>query len=187
MPLRVRAARRVGVAVTARVLLVTGSRALYDTAEARAWTLDVLRARLLGSDAPTLVVTGDARGADAAASEIVRRVGPTVGIAVWELDGDVTTWAPGVVVGRVVRWTDEPELRWGDREGWRRRPLERNAAMVARCGEQARDGADVRCVALLAPWSTSGGTQHTMRLAREHGLHVEVLTCPEAYGPRGGR
>lgn len=172
--------------MTARVLLVTGSRALCDTAPARGWTFAALRLRLSGDEAPTLVVTGDARGADQAVSDIVPRGGP-VGIAVWELDGDVTVWSPGVALGHVRRWTDEMEPACGDREAWRRWPLKRNAAMAAWCAEKARDGADVRCVALLAPWSSSGGTQHTMRLAREFGLPVEVLVCPEAYAPRGGR
>lgn len=172
--------------MTARVLLVTGSRALYDTVAARDWTFAALRLRLPGEDAPTLVVTGDARGPDQAASDIVPRGGP-VGIAVWELDGDVTMWAPGMALGHVRHWTDEMEPACGDREAWRRWPLKRNAAMVAWCAENARDGASVRCVALLAPWSRTRGTQHTMRLAREHGLPAEVLVCPEAYAPRGGR
>ncbi len=66
---------------------------------------------------------------------------------------------------------------------WAARALARNAAMVA---DVARRG-NARCVALLAPWSRTRGTQHTMRLAREHGIAVEVLACPAEHGPRGAR
>jgi hypothetical protein len=62
--------------------------------------------------------------------------------------------------------------------------LDRYRTMVE---HTARRPEGVRVLALLAPWSRTRGTQHTMRLAREHGLPVEVLACPEALGPRGGR
>lgn len=164
------------------ILLVTGSRALYDTQKARKWTMNALRPRLTGPDAPQLVVTGDALGADDAARRLVG-YGSPVGIAVWELDGEATMWAPGYALGLTRRWTEEKEPQCGDREAWKRWPLKRNAAMVAWCAEQARGGADVRCVALIAPWSNTRGTQHTVRLATEHGLPVETLVCPMEYAP----
>ena len=42
--------------------------------------------------------------------------------------------------------------------------------------------ADARVVALVAPWSRTGGALYTARHAERRGLVVEVLTCPAEYG-----
>jgi hypothetical protein len=70
-------------------------------------------------------------------------------------------------------------------EAWKQRALARNAAMVERTARTHKG--NVAVVALKATWSRTDGTGHTAGLAARHGLPVEVLVCPEAYGPRGSK
>jgi hypothetical protein len=165
--------------VTARVLLVTGSRALTDTPEAEAWAQDEL-ARRITREAVRSVVTGDARGPDEWAHP------DELGIwgVRWCLSGDVD-FRLGGDWWTEKRWLPRGTPRPSSHDAWAQRALARNRAMVTHVADC--DPGNVRVLALLAPWSRTRGTQHTMRLAREHGLPVEVLSCPEAYGPRGGR
>jgi hypothetical protein len=126
------------------------------------------------------VVAGDARGPDAWAHEVAFAC--EVEGEKWSLDGGVY---------RRTNWTWEHVTEWANDapppdKGGKWWPLRRNRAMVAGFAEYARES-KAFVVALVARWATTRGTQHTMRLAREHGLPVEVLTCPDAYGPRGGR
>lgn len=165
--------------MTARVLLVTGSRALADTPQAEAWARAELAKRVT-REAVDSVVAGDARGPDEWAHEIAP---PGLWCARWCLDGAVlcrlaSDWH------EEARWLVRGVARPSSHDAWAQRALARNRAMVEHA---ALNPEGVRVLALLAPWSRTRGTQHTMRLAREHGLPVEVLACPESYGPRGGR
>lgn len=165
--------------MTARVLLVTGSRALTDTPQAEAWACGELAKRIT-REAVDSVVAGDARGPDEWAHEVAA---PGIWCARWCLDGAVlcslvSNWH------EEARWLVRDVVRPSTREAWAQRALARNKAMVEHAAMRPEG---VRVLALLAPWSRTRGTQHTMRLAREHGLSVEVLVCPEAYAPRGGR
>ena len=158
-------------------LLVTGSRALTDTPAAREWARAALRAQRTPS--LSRVVAGDARGPDEWAH------GPwSIGAWMdrWCLNGDVRVGL-GSEWWTERRWLPADAPRPSSHGEWAARALARNAAMVA---DVARRG-NARCVALLAPWSRTRGTQHTMRLAREHGIAVEVLACPAEHGPRGAR
>ena len=165
--------------MTARVLLVTGSRALSDTHAAEVWARGMLRERITREIVDS-VVAGDARGPDEWAHEIAP---PGLWCARWCLDGAVLC-SLGSNWHEEARWLVRGVPRPSTSEAWVQRALARNRAMVEHA---ARRPEGVRVLALLAPWSRTRGTQHTMRLAREHSLPVEVLTCPEAYGPRGSR
>ena len=173
------------------ILLVTGSRALTDTPAAREWARAALtdtpaarewaREALRAQRTPNLsrVVAGDARGPDEWA-HCVWSIGAW--LERWCLDGDVR-------LGLASEWWTErcwlpaDAPRPSSREAWAARALARNQAMVE---DVARRG-NARCLALLAPWSRTRGTQHTLHLAREHGIPVEVLVCPAEHGPRGAR
>jgi len=166
----------------AEVLLVTGSRALSDTARALRWT----RAAILRAVADCMertdrvrVVTGDADGADVEAEAIASGLNSGFGevtYSLFRLDG-------------VVIHEDRPNERWpgeeapahgsAERKRW---PLKRNAAMVARVAKSPR----VTVLALKAPWSKTDGTGHTVGLAARAGLTVVSLECPAELGPKGG-
>ena len=165
--------------MTARVLLVTGSRALSDTHAAEVWARGMLRERITREIVDS-VVAGDARGPDEWAHEIAAKA--SLRHDRWCLGGDVVTrYGDGHYDGRwLPKGTPIPTTH----DAWAQRALARNRAMVEHAALKPES---VRVLALLAPWSRTRGTQHTMRLAREHSLPVEVLTCPEAYGPRGSR
>ena len=165
--------------MTARVLLVTGSRALSDTHAAEVWARGMLRERITREIVDS-VVAGDARGPDEWAHEVAP---PGLWCARWCLDGAVLCGL-GSNWHEEARWLVRGVARPSSHDAWAQRALARNRAMIEHAARRS-DG--VRVLALLAPWSRTRGTQHTMRLAREHGLPVEVLTCPEAYGPRGSR
>ena len=159
------------------VLLVTGSRALTDTPAAEAWARGVLRERI--TSAVERVVAGDARGPDEWAHDTSAN---GFACARWCLNGEVryrfsrlwwteALWLP--------RGTPKPRTH----EAWAQRATARNAAMV----EHTARTPGAHCLALVAPWSRTQGTQMTARLAREHGIAVEVLVCPAEHGPGGVR
>lgn len=161
--------------MTARVLLVTGSRALADTPQAEEWARAEL-ARRITVETVDNVVAGDARGPDEWAHEIAAKA--SLRHERWCLGGAVE------LRHHNLRWLPEGAPIPTTHDAWAQRALARNRAMVE---HTALSPEGVRVLALLASWSRTRGTQHTMRLAREHGLPVEVLTCPEAHGPQGGR
>lgn len=167
--------------MTARVLLVTGSRALADTPAAEAWA----RAQIVDhchhawwGKPPTLIVTGDARGPDTYAVEYARA--NHVPHERWGLDGYREQYRNGG--GIATRWWPEgtPQLhpkRW---------PLERNRRMVEGVAEMRVAGASVRVFSLTAAWARTQGTAHTVARAREAGLVVpDPLVCPRNLGPGG--
>lgn len=158
------------------VLLVTGSRALCDTPAAEAWARGVLRGRITSSTRS--VVAGDARGPDAWAHD---ETPLALWCARWCLDGSVLCRLNGNW-REEARWLVRGVVRPTTHEAWAQRAIARNAAMV----EHTARTPGARCLALVAPWSRTRGTQHTARLAREHGITVEVLVCPAEHGP-GGR
>ena len=164
--------------MSARVLLVTGSRALSDTPQAEAWARAELAKHI--SDDLVTVVSGDARGPD----EWVHQLARGMWHARWTLGGSVDAillnewWSE-------ARWLPLGTPAPHTNEAWKARALARNKAMVEHTARY--DHSTVKVVALKAPWSRTDGTGHTAGLAARHGLPVEVLTCPEEYGPRGSR
>lgn len=157
-------------------LLLCGSRALCvgrgGTVESEQWAHEQIAAALRGV---ARLVTGDAVGPDAWAWREAMRLRLTV--ESWHLDGPRVEIADsGLTVGM---WTTAPRPPGN---AWRDRCLARDRAMVA----ALPDGA--RVVALVAPWSRTGGALYTARHAERRGLAVEVLTCPAKYGAmEGGR
>ena len=148
--------------MTARILLVTGSRALAGSAcgpEARA-----MLAAYASAFAPSLVVVGDAIGPDAWAAEWVAAT-QGVGLRVYSLDGVVLN-----EYHEFVRKWVAPKA-----SAHRLLPLQRNEAMVWETAQQIAKGATVRVLALYAAWSKTSGTLDTLAHASVYGLpKVEV-------------
>lgn len=142
--------------MSARILLVTGSRALDGAPQPEHdQTRAVLRA-VRETFAPTVIVSGGAIGPDSWAVESAIDAG--LDARVYDLDGCVRNAA-----GKTLRmWTKAP----------RPTPLDRNAAMVRDVAREARRGATVRVIGLEAGWSATKGTAHTVRLALSAGLAV---------------
>lgn len=139
--------------MSARILLVTGSRALEGSAhEERA---RVLLATFCESYAPTMIVAGDANGPDDwAATWATAR---NHDLRIYGLDGTVSDG------GRVLRrWTTAEEFS----------PLDRNVAMVRGTAAQRAKGAHVEAVGIEAAWSATMGAAHTLAAARGAGLSI---------------
>ena len=158
--------------MTRRILVICGSRALDASPRPRRWAKREIAAAL-ARFAPDVVVHGFARGPDAWSDEL----------AVW-LD------IPRVVFS-LSRFEPRVRSERGDRpaaEAERYRydssdPLSRNAAMIRWAVDRAAEGHAVRVLALTAGWSGTGGTRHTMALARDAGLHVEHHEAPDWTWP----
>lgn len=167
-------------------LLVTGSRALADTHNARWWAVrEILRAL---ADLPlgATVLHGGARGPDVWGSEIAT----TLGCAVLEFSASGDAWCRSheavTQYGHLGRrgfsngwsWLADPPPRGpkGSREWY----LARDRAMVQWVSQ--REG-ERCCLALVAPWSTTGGTAYTARHARLAGIVVTEHVCPRDLGP----
>lgn len=153
--------------MSAQVVIVTGARILADDPAATRWAREILSRELASA---TLVVAGDARGPDAWAHEIARGMVAPIACERW--------CANGAVERRVSAegwWRDDP---WGTPETTtdpKRRPLARNAAMIA-AYDPFRTHATVRLVALYHALATTQGTAHTVRLARAAGIDVTEYT-----------
>ena len=157
------------------VILVTGSRALDLTDAAMEWASEKILATLCEyPERNELVVTGDARGPD------VHARGMADNSLVWSRYGYVSVRGNAPILDR---WCSDPLPRPDDRDGWKQRLLARARAMVAWV---AAESGVRRCLALIAPWSRTQGTQYTARHAREAGIAVTELVCPAAFGPDGG-
>lgn len=149
--------------MTRAALLVTGSRALVDS-PCEEMARACLRHALDGIDA---VIVGDASGPDAwafalavASGRIARR---------YCLDGTVR----GAEDEKRRRWIDEATLADTPPA---RAPLLRNAKMVADLAARAAfPDWNVRYFALVAGWSQTHGTMHTVSLARDAGLLGRVV------------
>ena len=143
-----------------QIVIVTGSRTLADDPRTIAWARGILARELASA---TLVVAGDARGPDAWAHEIARGFVASIDCERWCVNGARL----GRVAGADATWRKLSP--WGTPETTtdpRKRPLARNAAMVAYYTRAAR------MVALIDPASRTQGTQHTVGLARAAGIDV---------------
>ena len=152
-------------------LLVTGSRALADTPQARWWAVRQILAALSELPYGSVLVTGDASGPDTWARDLARCAAGLVvvfGRGGWADDGRAS-W----------RWTDDPRVPQTP-AAWRDRLLARDRAMVQWVA--GREG-ERRCLALVAPWSATYGTLYTARHAKAAGITVDLRECPREYGP----
>jgi len=146
------------------ILVVTGSRVLADQAGSERWALAVLHELV---PIAATVVTGDARGPDRWALTVARTTG--------------RRWASYALDGFVRRGHGDP-VRWGtpDPKDQRNRAtaaawcLHRDRVLVADAVRAHAAGRSVRVLALVAPWSTTHGTEYTAERARAAGLEVVV-------------
>jgi hypothetical protein len=167
----------------APILLVTGARALADTAAAAIWAQDAIDEALAGMPRHGLLVTGDAAGPDRWALDVAGEPFDNDLSRSWErwgLDGEVRG---GLVYGSelLARWIAAYALAHVERC---RVPLVRNGAMVGCVAARAGRGARVVVLGLVAPWARTRGTAHTLGLARRAGLWTDERVCPAALGPR---
>lgn len=162
------------------VLLVTGSRALCDTADATAWARAILSDAVFALPRRAVVIAGDASGPDTWALGMAA-CRPGILRRMYALDGVVWCWPSG------RRWSWSPQPREATSYTPRQWPLVRNEFMVADAANIARDGVPVYVLALHAPWSRTSGTLHTARQAMRAGLWTDVRACPAARGPQGAR
>ncbi len=152
-----------------RIVIVTGSRALAGS-RSEPLARDLLSMALHREPDDTIVVTGDAVGPDAWAAEAVAP-GSMFEHATrrWCLDG----WVYDEHRKRSVEWAARLPA---DRRTSPRWPLTRNAMMVRSCAQRAREERrEVAVIALVAAWSQTHGTAHTMRLARAFNMRVTLI------------
>lgn len=174
-----------------RILLVTGSRALADTPRAKRWARARLHesiAWMLDAEAALLMHGGCWDGTrpnpsdnpDWWAHEIVVPNG--IAAEVYTAIGaiEVHRRDPSSPAGATATYG-----RWAA-EGAAPTPLERNVHMIGVAAARAKN-IDVRVVGLVAPWSTTRGTHHTLRQARDRGFTVVEHLCPREYAPPGER
>jgi hypothetical protein len=156
-------------------LLVCGSRALARNPAAERWGRATIARAVAALPPGSTVVTGDARGPDRWAHDVVcgcwlaRR--PALWLRRFRPDGGVDVLP--LVAGAV------PDLRWtleiapapdAGRAAWKARLLARDRAMVAWVAGTTIDG---RVLALLDPASPTRGTEYTARTAEAAGLVVQ--------------
>ncbi len=152
--------------VKRKLLLVTGSRTLAESAARQEWARQVLAAHLEGLGADDWVLHGGATGPDQFVEDLARCKG--IKTMSYRLDG--------------YRYHGEERLgKWAPDSGatsagsW---PLVRNATMASQAKHAADLGWDVRCVALLDPASVTRGTQHTATKCADSGLQVSQHQYP---------
>lgn len=157
--------------MSARIVLVTGSRALVGSPReylARA----LLTSALSIEPDSTVIVTGDAPGPDEWAREHTMPGSlfehPQ---RIWSLDG----WIYDEHGSKSKRWDCGHEAERSNAKQW---PLLRNRLMVRSCAARARDGAVVEVLALEAEWSKTHGTGHTVNVARDCGLAIVRIAIP---------
>ena len=151
-------------------ILVTGSRALDDTPEAKAWAVGVLHQELCGCT--ELWEGGCVDSPDEWASEIVSTKDPTPWRMTYCADGRVYLMgARNRMI--VLRWKGDSVFH----------PRHMNDKMVYDFAELHPEGV---VLALRAPWSKTHGTEDTIREARLRRLALREFVCPEEFGPRGG-
>lgn len=161
------------------ILLVTGSRAWDADRRSARWARDRIARWVLGhwhdnvslGAAMEVVAHGDAPGPDTYADEIADAL--LIPRVVFPLGG----WGTPVLRDREGHDRRRQKGRLlRDAESWRfpsGDPLERNATMVRWAAAQEKAGHSVIVLGLVAPWTLTGGTRHTLRLAATLGLRVE--------------
>jgi hypothetical protein len=157
-----------------QVLLVTGARELARTHARTAWGVAAVGDAITALRRDALVMTGDATGPDTWA----RSEAALAALERWVYALDGWIYANG-----------EPRCHWtavtGAGRSPRRWPLYRNERMVAEAHGFAGRGDAVTVLALVAPWSRTRGTMHTVGLAHRAGIAATILACPVELGPGG--
>lgn len=158
-----------------RIIIVCGARVLADSADARSWAKGIIATRIVSGGA-SVVAHGGAIGPDSWADELASWLDlPRV---VFALRGRRAV----LVVGGRVR-----DVRHAERYAYDSRdPLGRNGVLMRWSADRAAEGHEVSVLALHAPWSSTQGTAHAARMAREIGLQVMEFTAPPEMRPTGG-
>jgi hypothetical protein len=152
--------------VSARILLVTGSRALRSTNASESWARTIIESVIGELPETAVVVTGDAIGPDRWALRAASWRG--LRTRAYRLDGVRFDSHNGLS----TRWCEPEQIA---ALSVRRLPLERNRVMVQQI---AGAGGDWTTLALFAPWAKRHGTAHTVQLVRDAGGVVVDHTCP---------
>jgi hypothetical protein len=162
-------------------LIVTGSRALADSPRAEEWARPVIEQAAWELRIGGAVVTGDARGPDAWACECADQ--HRVPARVYSRNGTICDGG-GLRIGYWARI--DPPAPDAAKAEWAEWLLLRDRVMVAEVAGllRARPRAMARCLALVAPWSSTRGTAYTARRARDAGITTDVRECPKHYAPR---
>jgi hypothetical protein len=154
------------------LLVVTGSRALRSdrggSTSSEEWAIGALENRMLHGQRPSCVAHGGAPGPDQWTNDVASVSVPPIPCVIFRLDG----WAYG---------PDGWVKRWRQHEGRALSPLERNVSLIAHAAEARDKGWDVDVLGLIAPWTKTKGTDHTLGLARKCGLKVTRAECPKEY------
>jgi len=158
---------------TKTLLLCSLSRALCDTSAARDWMFSTLL-KHIKEIAPDRIINGGAERGDRQCTTLAHALGIEC------LEHRTDGWAWAFDATGMLRRTE----RWWDPIG-SVHPLERNRFLVRQC-VQARDSDwNVRMLGLVAPWSKTAGTDHTLSQARHSGFddeHITRVECPAEYG-----
>lgn len=149
-------------------MVVTGSRDLTASRggsyESEAWVYARLRESITG-DRPDLIISGDAEPVDRSAFRIADIARPVINWRMFGLNGYLYH------CGYAFR-------RWRELPGPVTSPLARNIAMIAAAKKCLDAGWRVKGIALVAPWTRTNGTLHTVGLAKKSGIEIPVVTCP---------
>ena len=149
------------------VELFTGARAIDNTEASRAWARAIVRDVLASLPPDSLVIVGDAAGAD----RIVRSEVMLAGLngEEYALDGTVRTVDPlRIIVGRWAPHADVPTSNADPR--WRSWPLRRNEAMRDAAVRRRIVGATVHATALIV--GDARGTRYTVDVCERVGIVV---------------
>jgi len=159
-----------------RIIIVTGSRAFEVCRRSRFWGRRAM-ARELSSRSPDIVAHGAAKGWDTYCDEfaewagIARAAFPLAGRGAPERCPEL--WLPNGA---------RRPLKNADRYAYSA-PLPRNEAMMRWGADHCEAGHSVTVVACVAPWSSSGGTQHAIDRARAFELKVDLIVVPSDVWP----
>jgi len=148
-------------------ILVTGSAALADTPEAKAWAVEALRRELAGCT--ELWECGRPGTVDEWAVSSVEELKPRPWRMRFSPDGTATLFYPAAP-GSLDRWH-----RYTD--GKARLPFVELFRDVFPRGT---------VLDLLAPWSQETDAASVVKQVREFGLRGVELVCPAELGPKGG-
>jgi DNA polymerase III epsilon subunit-like protein len=142
-----------------KLLLVTGSRA-FDGHSSAPRIQERIRWLVHALGADGVVLNGGAVGPDQWSSEKAK----AYGVKYVELYPSGQRHENGRHVGN---WSKTP-----------RHPLDRNRELVEYAVKAKASGWDVTVHGFVAPWSSTNGTRHTLKLARERGLAADEYVYP---------
>ena len=115
-------------------------------------------------DPRSILMTGGAQGADILSEAVAIRRGFRT--MTFEASGYFHTS------------TGTERAQWAGADFWgadpKVRPLMRNTFMADRLEGFVKAGAIVEAMALVDPWSTTGGTWHMIRELEKRGIHVKI-------------